>query len=45
MGIRPWAKAEDYFKVRSEILEECKIAFDKVNIEIPFPHQVEIKKK
>lgn len=45
MAIRPWAKAEDYFKVHSEILEECKIAFDKVNIEIPYPHQVEIKKK
>ena len=45
MAIRPWAKVEDYFKVRSEILEECKIAFDKANIEIPYPHQVEIKKK
>ena len=45
MGIRPWAKAEDYFKVKAEILEECKIAFDNANIEIPFPHQVEIKKK
>jgi small conductance mechanosensitive channel len=45
MAIRPWAKVEDYFKVKAEILEECKIAFDKANIEIPFPHQVEIKKK
>ena len=45
MAIRPWAKVEDYFKVHAEILEECKIAFDKANIEIPFPHQVEIQKK
>ena len=45
MAIRPWAKVEDYFKVRSEILEACKIAFDKANIEIPYPHQVEIHKK
>ena len=45
MAIRPWAKSEDYFKVRSEILEACKIAFDEANIEIPYPHQVEIQKK
>ena len=44
MAIRPWAKSEDYFKVHSEILEECKMAFDKANIEIPYPHQVEIHK-
>lgn len=45
MAVRPWAKAEDYFKVHAEILEQCKIAFDEAKIEIPFPHQVEIKKK
>ncbi len=45
MAIRPWATVEDYFKVHAEILEECKIAFDKANIEIPYPHQVEIHKK
>jgi small conductance mechanosensitive channel len=45
MAIRPWATVEDYFKVRSDILEACKIAFDKANIEIPYPHQVEIHKK
>jgi small conductance mechanosensitive channel len=45
MAVRPWSKSDEYLKVHSEILEGCKIAFDKVGIEIPFPHQVEIHKK
>lgn len=45
MAIRPWATVEDYFKVRSEVIEACIIAFDAANIEIPYPHQVEIHKK
>ena len=45
LAVRPWAKAEDFLTVHSETLEQCKIAFDKVGIEIPYPHQVEIKKK
>lgn len=44
MAIRPWAKNEDFYDVRAQILEECKVAFDKANIEIPYPHQVEIHK-
>lgn len=43
-AIRPWSKAEDYWTVRAEILESCKLAFDKAGIEIPYPHQVEIQK-
>lgn len=43
-AIRPWVKSEDYWTVRAEIIEACKLAFDKAGIEIPFPHQVEIKK-
>lgn len=43
-AIRPWTKAEDYWTVRAEIIESCKLAFDKAGIEIPYPHQVEIKK-
>lgn len=43
-AIRPWSKAEDYWTVRAEILEACKLAFDNAGIEIPYPHQVEIKK-
>jgi small conductance mechanosensitive channel len=43
-AIRPWTKSEDYWTVRAEVLEACKLAFDKAGIEIPYPHQVEIKK-
>lgn len=43
-AIRPWSKAEDYWTVKSEVIESCKLAFDDAGIEIPYPHQVEIKK-
>ena len=43
-AIRPWTKSEDYWGVRAEVLESCKLAFDKAGIEIPYPHQVEIIK-
>lgn len=43
-AIRPWSKSEDYWTVRAEVLEACKLAFDDAGIEIPYPHQVEIKK-
>ncbi len=43
-AIRPWTNSEDYWIVRGEVLEACKLAFDKAGIEIPYPHQVEIKK-
>jgi small conductance mechanosensitive channel len=43
-AIRPWVKSEDYWTVRAEVIEACKLAFDEAGIEIPFPHQVEIKK-
>jgi len=44
-AVRPFAKTENYFKVKSDVLERCKIEFDKVGIEIPYPHQVEIHKE
>lgn len=44
LAVRPWAKAEDFLKVHSDTLEMCKVAFDEAGIEIPYPHQVEIKK-
>ena len=43
-AIRPWSKAEDYWTVRAEVIEACKLAFDEAGIEIPYPHQVEIRK-
>lgn len=35
--IRVWCKTDDYLDLKHELLEEVKIAFDKENIEIPFP--------
>ena len=40
-----WAKVEDYWTVRAAVLQNCKEALDAAGIEIPFPHQVEIRKK
>lgn len=39
LGVRPWAKSEDFLEVSSETLIECKLALDKVNISIPFPQR------
>ncbi len=37
LAIRPWAKNEDFGVVASDILENCKLAFDEANIAIqPF---------
>ena len=43
-NVRPWVKSEDYWTVRSELIEQIKLAFDKNNISIPYPH-VMINKK
>lgn len=45
LAVRPWTNSENYFSVHSQTLEDCKVAFDDAGIEIPYPHQVEIKKK
>lgn len=45
--VRPWSKAEDYWGIYFDMMENVKIAFDKEGISIPFPqrdvhvHQVE----
>ena len=39
LGVRPWAKPEDYWTVYFECIEECKEALDKANISIPFPQR------
>ena len=39
LGVRPWAKSEDFLDVSSETLIECKLALDKVGISIPFPQR------
>lgn len=43
-AVRPYAKNENIFFVKAAVLEKCKIEFDKMGIEIPYPHQVEISK-
>ena len=44
-AVRPWCKAEDYWAVYFETMENTKEALDAACIEIPYPHQVEIQKK
>ncbi|MDQ6988232.1 MAG: mechanosensitive ion channel [Mariprofundaceae bacterium] len=36
-NVRPWVKSEDYWNVRSDILEGIKLAFDENGISIPYP--------
>ncbi|MFD0837194.1 mechanosensitive ion channel family protein [Mariniflexile aquimaris] len=44
-AVRPWCKAEDYWTVYFEVTENTKLALDAAGIEIPYPHQVEIRKQ
>lgn len=43
-AVRPWANVADYWGVYFSTIEETKKALDKAGIEIPYPHQVEIKR-
>lgn len=43
-AVRPWCKTEDYWTVYFDITENVKEALDKAEIEIPYPHVVEIRK-
>lgn len=43
--VRPWCNAEDYWGVYFNVTEQVKYDLDKAGIEIPYPHQVEIKKQ
>jgi len=45
-NVRPWVKSEDYWGVRSELLEIIKETFDEKGINIPYPQMdVHIDKK
>jgi len=44
-AVRPWANVADYWDVYFGITEQVKEALDKAEIEIPYPHSVEIQKK
>lgn len=43
-AVRPYCKPEDYWDVYFGTIENTKLALDAANIEIPYPHAVEIKK-
>ena len=46
LGARIWVKNEDYWNTKWQLTEEIKTAFDKNNIEIPFPQMdVNIQKR
>jgi len=36
-NVRPWVNSDDYWGVRSELLESIKLAFDENGISIPYP--------
>ena len=36
-NVRPWVKTEDYWAVRSNLLEKIKVTFDEKGINIPYP--------
>ena len=42
--VRPYCKPEDYWAVYFATVEGSKLALDKAGIEIPYPHEVQIKK-
>lgn len=44
-AVRPWCYVADYWDVYFDVTEGCKVALDAAGIEIPYPHQVEIKKE
>ncbi|GGD33559.1 mechanosensitive ion channel family protein [Flavobacterium orientale] len=39
LAVRPWAKLEDFFEMRSDILEQIKLKYDENGITIPFPQR------
>ena len=43
--VRAWCKASDYWDLHFDMNKRVKIAFDANDIEIPYPHQVEIQKQ
>ena len=43
-AVRPWCKTEDYWDVFFDVTENTKLALDKAGIDIPYPHQVNVKK-
>lgn len=38
-AVRPWVRADDYWAVRSDLLERIKLSFDDNGVSIPFPQR------
>ena len=38
-AVRPWVRAEDYWQVRNELLEQLKAALEEAGCQIPFPQR------
>ena len=43
-NVRPWVKTSDYWDVYYDIKESAKEALDTAGIDIPYPHNIQIKK-
>jgi small conductance mechanosensitive channel len=43
-AVRPWCETADYWSVYFDVTEQTKEALDAAGIDIPYPHQVEIRK-
>jgi small conductance mechanosensitive channel len=43
-AVRPWCETADYWAVYFDVTEQTKEALDAAGIDIPYPHQVEIRK-
>ncbi|GAA4800042.1 mechanosensitive ion channel family protein [Litoribaculum gwangyangense] len=43
-AVRPWCDTADYWTVYFDVTEQTKEALDEAGIEIPYPHQVHIRK-
>lgn len=39
LNVRPWVKAEDYWAVRTDLLESIKLSLDQAGISIPYPQR------
>ncbi|MGW8318629.1 MAG: mechanosensitive ion channel family protein [Candidatus Promineifilaceae bacterium] len=39
LAVRPWARTEDYWRVRCDVLEQMKMRFDQAGISLPHPQQ------
>ncbi|MEL6861296.1 MAG: mechanosensitive ion channel family protein, partial [Pseudomonadota bacterium] len=44
LRLRAWVPTREFVQVRADITKSVKQTFDKVGIEIPYPHQVEMVK-